>query len=283
MIASPSENHFPFISIIIPTFNRAERIQTAIESVLQQTYQNFELIIVDDGSTDNTGEIIKSYGNQLKCFFQTNQGVSAARNFGIKKSKANYICFLDSDDEWLTNKLEIQVTLIKSNPEVKICYTDEIWIRNGIRVNPKKGHNKYSGWIYQRCLPLCIISPSSVMIDAEVFEKVGMFDTQMTVCEDYDLWLRISHYYPIIFIRKQLIIKNGGHEDQLSHRFWGMDRFRVKAMEKMLQNYNLPSEDKKATIKMLHKKCDILGNGFFKRGKKEKAIYYFSLKDKYCL
>ncbi|MFO7891418.1 MAG: glycosyltransferase [bacterium] len=271
----------PFISIIIPTFNRKSRIITAIDSVLRQTYQNFELIIIDDGSTDNTEKAIKSYENKVKYFYQTHRGVSAARNSGIQKSKGDYICFLDSDDEWVENKLETQVTLVRSDPQIKICYTDEIWIRNGVRVNPKKIHQKYSGRIYQRCLPLCIISPSSVMIHRDVFEQAGRFDPQMTVCEDYDLWLRISHHYPVTFIPQPLIIKKGGHEDQLSQKFWGMDRYRVKAMEKMLQKDNLSLKDKKATIKMLQRKCDILSNGFLKRGKKQQAEYFISLKNKY--
>ena len=281
MITASADKKSPLVSIIIPTFNRKKRIETAIVSVLNQTYKNFELIIVDDGSRDETEKVIKQYGNHLLYFFQTNQGVSAARNLGIEKSKGSYICFLDSDDEWLANKLETQVNLIKSDPQIKICFTDEIWIRNGIRVNPKKIHRKYSGWIYQKCLPLCIISPSSVMIHREVFEQVGRFDPQMTVCEDYDLWLRISHHYPLTFIPLQLVIKKGGHQDQLSRKYWGMDQYRVRALEKMFQNYTLSPADKKATLNMLHRKCEILANGFNKRGKKQKADYYTSLKKKY--
>jgi len=275
------EKKSPLISIIIPTFNRSSRLTVAIESVFRQTYQFFELIVIDDGSTDHTEEVIKSYDNRVRYFFQQHQGVSAARNVGIEKSKGSYICFLDSDDEWVPEKLATQVRLVRSNPRIKICYTDEIWIRKGVRVNPKKIHKKYSGWIYQRCLPLCIISPSSVMIHRDVFDKAGMFDPRMTVCEDYDLWLRISHFYPITFIPQKLIIKHGGHNDQLSQKYWGMDHYRVMAMEKMLNYYDLKSEDKKATIHMLHKKCNILANGFFKRGKKQKADHYISLRNKY--
>jgi glycosyltransferase involved in cell wall biosynthesis len=281
MITVTADKKSPLVSIIIPTFNRKKRIETAIVSVLHQTYKNFELIIVDDGSRDETEKVIKQYGNHLLYFFQTNQGVSAARNLGIEKSKGSYICFLDSDDAWLENKLETQVNLIRANPQIKICFTDEIWIRNGIRVNPKKIHRKYSGWIYQKCLPLCIISPSSVMIHREVFEQVGRFDPQMTVCEDYDLWLRISHHYPLTFIPQRLVIKKGGHQDQLSRKYWGMDQYRVRALEKMLQNYTLSPADKKATLNTLHRKCEILANGFNKRGKKQKADYYTSLKKKY--
>ena len=270
-----------FVSVIIPTFNRADWIKYAIDSVLNQTYSNFELIIVDDGSTDNTRDVIAQYGDSIRYFFQENKGPAAARNLGIINARGSYICFLDSDDQWLKQKLEEQIKLVVVNPEIKVCYTNEIWIRRGVRVNPRKIHQKFSGWIYQRCLPLCIISPSSVMVHQHVFEKVGLFDEKMTVCEDYDLWLRVSHHYPITFIEKPLIIKYGGHEDQLSRKFWGMDIYRVQAMEKMLQQYDLTPEDQKATIEMLCQKCDILANGFFKRGKVKEGQFYLKLKSKY--
>jgi GT2 family glycosyltransferase len=275
------EKNSPLVSIIIPTYNRASWLKGAIDSVLNQTFRDFELIVVDDGSTDETEAIVDSYDDPVKYFYQSNQGPSAARNLGIKQATANLLAFLDSDDRWLKEKLQIQVDLMMKNPDVKICYTDETWIRNGKRVNPKKIHQKYSGWIYQKCLPLCIISPSSVMIHREVFERAGLFDESMFVCEDYDLWLRISRYYPITFINKPLIIKNGGHADQLSHRLWGMDRFRVRALEKILQENSLADEDRKATIEMLQKKCTILANGFFKRGKVDEGNYYLSIKTKY--
>jgi len=270
-----------FVSVIIPTYNRSAWLKGAIDSVLAQTFSDFELLVVDDGSTDDTRQLVAGYGDRVGYIHQPNRGPSAARNLGIKNARAEWICFLDSDDRWLKRKLQTQVELVTKNPDVKVCYTDEIWIRNGVRVNPKKIHRKYSGWIYQRCLPLCIISPSSVMVHRQVFEKVGLFDEQLPVCEDYDLWLRISSQYPITFIPKPLIIKNGGHPDQLSRKLWGMDRFRVTALEKMLRQGVLSEQDRKATVAMLHQKCSILANGYFKRGKTEPGNYYVSLKERY--
>ena len=271
----------PSVSVIIPTYNRASWLTGAIESVLEQTFSDYELLIIDDGSTDNTLEIVNPFGDRIKYFYQSNRGPSAARNLGIKNARGEFITFLDSDDRWLKNKLLAQVNLMTADPQVKICYTDEIWIRRGVRVNPGKIHQKYSGWIYQRCLPLCIISPSSVMIHREVLERVGLFDETFPVCEDYDLWLRVSSRYPITFINKPLIIKNGGHADQLSHQNWGMDRFRIAAMEKMLQQNELCPEDRVATIDLLQKKCSILTNGFFKRGNIEDGNFYLSIKEKH--
>lgn len=282
-MSADSEKNKPLVSIIIPTFNRAAWLGGAIDSVLDQTFGDFELLVIDDGSTDDTKEIVTSYDNKVKYFYQSNKGPSAARNLGIKQARANLLTFLDSDDRWLKDKLQVHVEMMMSNPNVKICYTDEIWIRHGKRVNPKKTHQKYSGWIYQQCLPLCIISPSSVMISREVFEKVGLFDENLPVCEDYDLWLRISQIYPITFIDRPLIIKNGGHADQLSHRLRAMDRFRVRALEKILQDNSLGDEDRKATIEMLQKKCTILANGCYKRGKADAGNYYLAIKEKYII
>ncbi len=271
----------PLISVIIPTFNRADKLKQAIDSVFAQTFTNFELIVIDDGSTDSTRDFIEKYQDRLRYFYQENQGPAAARNTGIRNARGRYIAFLDSDDLWLKNKLAEQVKIFDEHPEIKICHTEEIWIRNGLRVNPKKIHKKYGGWIYQRCLPLCVISPSSVVIHRDVFEKVGLFDESMIVCEDYDLWLRVCHFFPVAFIEKPLIIKYGGHADQLSRKFWGMDRFRVRALEKMLQNYKLSPEDWNKTVAMLQKKCDILINGFEKRNNIEEAKKYRKLKQKY--
>ena len=171
--------------------------------------------------------------------------------------------------------------LIAKNPEIKICYTNEIWIRNGVRVNQKKIHQKYSGWIFQKCLPLCIISPSSVLIKREVFDRVGVFDENLIVCEDYDLWLRVSINYPIFFIDKSLIIKRGGHQDQLSRKFYIMDRFRIKALEKILTKNNLKNQDRNAAIETLKQKCTIIANGCFKRGKVEEGNKYSAIIKKY--
>lgn len=224
------------ISIIIPTFNRAGRLKEAIQSVIAQTYANWELIVVDDGSTDNTEEVIRSVNDERIIYVkQDNRGVSAARNAGIKRAGGRLIAFLDSDDRWEPRKLEVQKEFFDSNPDAHICQTDEIWIRNGIRVNPKKKHAKPSGWIFKECLPLCCVSPSAVMVKRVVFETVGMFDESLPACEDYDLWLRASLHYEITTLPDQLTIKIGGHEDQLSRQPC-LDVYRVKSLQKLLDN-----------------------------------------------
>jgi len=222
------------ISVIIPTYNRENSLERAIESVLTQTYHNFELIIIDDGSTDNTSRIIKKYKKKIPYFYQLHSGVSSARNLGLEKSEGTWVAFLDSDDYWLPQKLARQMQCLSENPQWLVMQTDEKWIRNGSFVNPMNKHRKYSGWIFPQCLPLCIVSPSAVIIHQKVFNDVGVFDESLPVCEDYDLWLRIALKYEIGLLPEKLIVKTGGHADQLSRKYWGMDRYRVLALEKIL-------------------------------------------------
>jgi glycosyltransferase involved in cell wall biosynthesis len=271
-----------FISVVIPTYNRVSFLKDAIGSVLSQSYRDFELIVVDDGSTDETPELLLSYGKKIKVITKANKGPSAARNRGIKAAKGKWIAFLDSDDVWKPDKLEKQVQFIKDNPDIKICQTEEIWIRNGKRVNPRKKHEMHSGWIYEQCLPLCIVSPSSVMIHRDVFEKVGFFDETMPACEDYDLWLRIAPYYPICLVREKLIVKQGGHVDQQSRVVASLDRLRIKAIVKSLESGDLNESQYAAALLELKRKCMVYGNGCIKRGKNEEGEMYLVLPRKYA-
>jgi len=268
------------VSVIIPSFNRAYCLPECIRSVLRQG--GFELIVVNDGSTDDTVKVLKSFSDIRVIHLANNQGVSYARNQGIEQAKGSLICFLDSDDLWEIGKLEAQVKWMQDHPECQAVYTDEIWIRNGVRVNPMFKHQKYSGDIFKQCLPLCIVSPSSVMLRKTLLDEVGVFDESMPVCEDYDLWLRIAVRYPFTFLNDQLIIKRGGHKDQLSRKYWGMDRWRIYALEKLLRGDDLNSEQREWVKDMLIEKSTILIKGFEKRGKTEEAGIYRNLLAAYC-
>lgn len=261
------------ISVIIPTYNRKILTDRAIRSTLNQTYYPDEIVVVDDGSVDGSLDVFAQFGDSITILNQSNKGVSAARNSGILHSSGDWLAFLDSDDEWLPEKLEKQVKYHKENPQVKISQTNEIWIRNKKWVNPMMKHQKYGGWIFEKCLPLCIVSPSAVMIHRSVFDEVGLFDEDIPVCEDYDLWLRIARRYEIGLLPENLVIKYGGHDDQLSQKYWGMDRFRIHAMEKHIGE-SLPSELRKALLVELVKKCRIVSKGAEKRGNEDvKQIY----------
>lgn len=264
----------PLVSIIIPTRNREARVPAAIDSVLNQTQQNFELIVVDDGSTDATQEVLRAYGNRIACLRIDPAGPSAARNRGIAAAHADLIAFLDSDDIWMPHKLERQLAHYSSNADVVVSQTREVWIRNGVRVNARAKHRMHSGWIYEHCLPLCIVSPSSVMIHRTVFDHIGLFDESMPACEDYDLWLRIAPHYPIHLIDEELIIKYGGHTDQQSRCIPALDCLRIKAICKSLDSGDLNDDQRAAAVTELQRKCRIYAKGCRKRGKEDEARAY---------
>ncbi|HET7393706.1 MAG TPA: glycosyltransferase [Candidatus Binatia bacterium] len=266
----------PLVSVIIPTYNRWPMIVEAVQSVLAQTFEAFELIVVDDGSIDNTARRLSSSDSRLKIFSQPHAGVAAARNAGVAISLGKYIAFLDSDDLWSPAKLEIQADFMERNSGVHICQTQEIWIRGGVRVNPKARHRKPSGDIFRRSLELCLISPSAVMMTKELFYWVGGFDESFPVCEDYDLWLRIAARHPVFLIDTPLATKRGGHADQLSRSVWGMDRFRVLAIAKLLR-LGLVGDRRQWALNSLRQKTSILAAGAAKRGKVDEARKFQAL------
>ena len=266
----------PIVSAIIPTFDRWPMVKEAVESVLRQSCRDFELIVVDDGSADGTASKLTGSGFDLRLIYQTRKGVSAARNLGVQSARGKYVAFLDSDDLWQPRKLEIQLAYMEQHPEIAICQTEEMWLRNGVRVNAKVKHRKPSGDIFARSLELCLVSPSAVMIRKDFFETMGGFDEDLPLCEDYDLWLRIAVQHPVPLIPSPLVIKRGGHADQLSRSRWGMDRYRVIALQKLLRA-GLDGEKRLAVIKVLQQKLAVLSQGARKRGKETQAVAYAAL------
>jgi glycosyltransferase involved in cell wall biosynthesis len=272
------------VSVIIPTFNREKMVAAAISSVLGQTFTGYEVIVVDDGSSDETRKAVSEFGARVRYFArQANCGVSAARNTGIINSNAPLITFLDSDDYWLPKKLEVQMDFFKKNPHAVACQTGELWIRNGRRVNPKKRHEKPSGDIFIPSLKLCLVSPSAVMLKRSLLDEVGLFDELLPACEDYDLWLRIACRHPVYLIAQELIVKQGGHPDQLSLAHMGMDRFRISSIVNLLKGGLLNEQQRKAALDELSKKCRIYGEGCIKRGRAQEGKYYLSLQKEFHL
>ena len=245
----------------------------AIESVLAQSYPAWELIVVDDGSNDGTSEHLAQYGASVRSVSRQRSGVAAARNYGVGIARGRYVAFLDSDDLWMAKKLAIQMAFMEQHPEVQICQTEEIWVRRGVRVNPKTKHAKPSGDIFRRSLDLCLVSPSAVMMTKQLFNQFGGFDESFPVCEDYDLWLRIGVDHLVPLIPMPLVVKRGGHRDQLSHSVWGMDRYRVQSLRKLLGN-GLSGEKRQWVIEALKRKISVLCQGARKRGKEYEATAY---------
>lgn len=270
----------PLVSVIIPTYNRAAWVKEAAASVLAQTFRDYELLVVDDGSADATLEALVSLGRQVKVLrLEQRQGVSAARNLGAAAAQGEWLAFLDSDDLWLPDKLARQVEYLRAHPDLSICQTEEIWIRNGVRVNPPRTHRKAAGDIFLASLERCMVSPSAVMLHRRLFAALGGFDETLPAGEDYDLWLRTAWREPVGLVPEPLVIKRGGHPDQLS-RQRGLDRFRIRALVKLLQEPDLPRDYYQAAHSTLAHKCLIYAQGCEKRGKTAEAREYRVLSNK---
>lgn len=262
------------ISVVIPTFNRQTLILRALESVFEQSRPADEVIVVDDGSTDGTMEEVTKKFPQAKYIPIAHQGVSAARNVGIKAARGRWVAFLDSDDVWHSDKLMRQIAFIEANPNARLIHCDENWVRDGKHLNQKSYHEKTGGDLFERSLQRCLISPSAVVINAVVFDRIGMFDETLTACEDYDLWLRICAQERVEFIPEKLITKYGGHPDQLSKTVWGLDRFRIQSLRKIISSKVLTDTQRALAILTVQKKLKVYINGAQKRGRLNEVSEY---------
>jgi len=266
------------VSVVIPTYNRYTLLKRAINSLLTQTHPVDEIIVIDDGSTDNTKQITKDFPNIIY-IYQSNRGVSAARNVGIQQAKNEWIAFLDSDDEWHQEKLQKQVAFHQNNPDILMSYTAEKWVRDGKVVKIPKKYRKIGLDAFVENLSYCNIAPSSVLLHRTLLEKVGLFDESLEVCEDYDLWLRISSKNKVGLLNEQLITKYAGHDEQLGFRK-DMDRLRVQILEKLLRVCTL--EPLKQQIQEeLFKKCTLLYKASCKYDKIADIQFYVKKLEQY--
>ncbi len=270
----------PTVAVIIPTRDRAAWTERAVVSVLGQTRRPDELVVVDDGSIDGTAERLRSASRGIDLLRLDGRGVSAARNHGIRATSSEWLAFLDSDDEWLEEKLETQLAALGAQPDHLLCHCDEIWIRNGRRVNPRRRHRKRGGLIFRHCLPLCAISPSAAIVHRSLFERVGLFDESLPACEDYDLWLRICARHPVLYVDRPLVRKHGGHADQLS-RTPALDRYRIRALQKVLDAGELSAGDRQAAVATLEQKIEVYAAGAKKRGRWQEVAELERLRDRY--
>jgi glycosyltransferase involved in cell wall biosynthesis len=274
-------NPVALVTAVVTTYNRSAQACRAVQSVREQDYPHVEILVVDDGSTDDTPHRLGVFQNRIYYIYRRNKGVSAARNTGIRLSRGKYIAFLDSDDLWQPEKTARQVAYLETHLEFRACQVGEIWFRRGRRVNPKKIHCKPSGWIFRESLRLCTVSPSAVMVRRDLFEDVGLFDESLPACEDYDLWLRISSREPIALLPDSLVTKYGGHPDQLSRMTPCLDRYRIRSIVKVLEYGNLTDEQFAAAVSELDRKCAIFAAGCLKRGRADEAAHYRGLPERY--
>ena len=279
------------ISIIIPTYNYAQYICEAIESVLNQTYKDFEIIVVDDGSTDNTKEVIKPYLNKIKYIYQQNSGPSAARNRGIKEAKGEYIAFLDADDIWLAQKLELQIKFMEKEKEVGLIFSDMILFNekgiiknsflkeklffNKLSIKPLSFTEKviYDN-VFNALLQENFIPTNTVIVKKECFNKVGFFDKTLFSVEDRDMWLRIGLFYDIGFINSPLVLTRF-HETNISANQELALKSRLKVMKKFLNYSNLPIKSKKIIKQTINKIYFDLGYLYFTYEKFPLSRIYF--------
>jgi len=270
------------ISVVIPSYNRRHTLERALQSVFDQTSRVDEVILVDDGSTDGSSEMVRQLFPEVIVLKQPNLGVSAARNRGIAKARCEWIALLDSDDSWLPQKIDQIRNAHKLQPDFVLYHSDEIWIRHGVRVNPMQKHRKCGGWIFEQCLPLCAISPSAAVICKSTLESLGNFDENLPACEDYDLWLRLCHQFPVHHVAQALVTRYAGHDDQLSQQHPVMDRFRIRALHRLLTTQNLKTEFRQAAEAMLLSKLDILLKGAIKHQNQALLEEFGPLRDACC-
>jgi glycosyltransferase involved in cell wall biosynthesis len=198
----------PTVSVIIPTYQRAHWVSEAIESVLAQTYKDYDIIVVNDGSTDNTAEVLNQFQNKIKIIEQENKGNSVARNIAIQNSQGQYIAFLDDDDRWMPNKLEKQIALLESNSKIGLSYSDMFFFNDKevfLELRGKKqpinlGRISWMLFLFGNSVPLA----SSVVVRREALDEIGLFDESLLRCEDYDLWLRISEKWLLYYLDEPL-------------------------------------------------------------------------------
>lgn len=275
------------VSVIIPTYNRATFLQRAVASVVHQTLLCSEIIIVDDGSTDDTRALVthlqSSTRQTIRLVSQKNRGPAAARNTGVRAAQFPYLAFLDSDDHWHKNKLARQYQALVQAPQYLISHTREKWLRRGAHLNQKKKHLAPHGYIFEQSLKLCVVGMSTVMMKKELFESVGLFDESLPCCEDYDLWLRVSCRYPFLLIEAPLTVKEGGREDQVSVQYRrGMDRLRIDILARLLDADILDCGQSQLCLLALKNKAVIFGNGCLKHGRTELGHHYLAHMARYA-
>lgn len=261
----------PLVSVIIPNRGRPLELRRAVDSVLAQVAVDFELIVVDDASPSPPSGV---YESVLKAGHQvlvqpSRTGPGPARNRAAQVAKGRYLALLDSDDSWLPTKLMAQLAQLEQSG-LRCGQVDEIWYRDGVRVNPPKAHRITGGDLFRRSLRAVCVSSSSVLLERSLFWESGGFDEELFVCEDYDLWCRVAADHRFDFCCKPLVVKYGGHADQLSKALPAMDRFRILGLVKRLAGGDFGSQEAVASTEV-QRKIRILGKGSLKHGRAQAA------------
>ncbi len=278
----------PQVSVIIPTYQRTQLLERAVRSVISQQGEiSYELIVVDDGSEEGVRRTNASLREELErrgvrwIQLEKNGGVAAARNTGAADATGDWIAFLDSDDVWGSDKLRAQLRFHGENPHFLVSQSTERWVRDGKAIRRPKHWQQRSGDLFAQAVERCSIGPSCVMIACEVWDELGGFDPRFRVCEDYELWLRLTARYQVGLVPDSSpagdasVEKHAGHEGQLSIETPAMDRWRLLALQKATTQQGYFGKRQTGMIRAaLRQKAEILQKGAEKRGLLRDASHY---------
>jgi len=268
------------VSIIIPVYNREKMICEAVDSVLRQTYSHWELIIADDGSVDNTLKILDRYKNfpQIRVLTLKHIGFPGeVRNRAVEVANGRWLAFLDSDDIWIEEKLEKQINYLENHLNFRFIHTLERWERNGKIISQAHRKHEKEGDLFKTSLGKCEIGPSTVIMERDLFVQFRGFRSDLEICEDYEFWLRLTAEIPVAYIDEELVIKRGGHKNQLSTKYGFIEIFKISALKFLVDMEKFEGERMNLARRELARKCRIYSKGCRKRGREKEASEYESL------
>ncbi|MFV0422319.1 glycosyltransferase family 2 protein [Oleidesulfovibrio sp.] len=254
----------PAISVIIPVYNYAHMLSQALDSVKAQTWNDYEVIVVDDGSTDNTADVVSGYGDSVRYIYKQRGGAASARNEGIRQATAGIVAFLDADDEWVPEKLAVQMAFWEANPQYDMIYCDMQHVVRGEKVHHSYLHErdyKYfgSGWKYTDLLHESFVFTPSVLVRKHCFDVVGLHDETLLTCQDLDMWLRIARSFQLGFVDEPLVIRHEhGHNNTLN-----AERFHLNQIKVFLRNEAESADEE--VLAVLHSRLymQYFGLGYF--------------------
>ncbi|MHC4139756.1 MAG: glycosyltransferase family 2 protein [Planctomycetota bacterium] len=263
----------PTVSVIIHTYNNEKFIAETVESVLNQTYKDYEIIVVDDGSVDGTRDALLPYMQEIRYHYKENGGIASAKNAGMALSKTEFIAFLDHDDLWVPDKLKLQIEYFNKNPQVGLVYAKYTTFRDGkeLRTKPEKG---YSGWVFKELLSKSFIQTSTVIVKKECLDAVGPYDESLSLGDEYDMFLRISKKFQCGFVDKGLT-RYRIHDTNASNNDFLFDKENLGVYKKIYSNFtDLDGIEKKILKKRIARYSMKVAKELYRQGQLEESKKY---------
>ena len=261
------------VSVIIHTYNNERFMAETVESVLNQTYKDYEIIVVDDGSVDGTRDALMPYMQKIRYHYKENGGIASAKNAGIGLSQAEFVAFLDHDDLWAPDKLQLQMEHFNENPQIGLVYAKYTSFRDGkkLRTKPEKG---YSGWIFKELIAKSFIQTSTVVVKRECLDAVGPYDETFSLGDEYDMFLRIARKFQCGFVDKGLT-RYRVHDTNASNNDFLFDNENLGVYKKIYNSFtNLDGVEKKILRKRIARYSMKVAEGLYSQGKLEESKEY---------